>query len=591
MSNQVEEIKNRVDIVDFIGQYVDLKKSGRNFKGLCPFHQEKSPSFVVSPERQIWHCFGTCGVGGDVISFLMKWENLSFYEALKELGDEVGITIESSEYDDEEWKEKERIYKINETALKYYKYLLNESKYGKTALAYLKERGINDRIIETFELGYAPSSWNSLLQYLHKKNFSDKDIIAAGIAIPGKRVYDRFRNRLVFPLKDTRGNVVGFSGRVLDSTKKQAKYVNTPETLAYHKRENLFGISITKDEIRKADAAYIVEGEFDLITPFQNGVGNIVAIKGSAFTKEQLDVLRRYTKKIILALDMDDAGIEAIKRGIKLAEENNFDVYVVRFSQGKDPDEAVKKNKIQFKKDMENYIPIYDFLIEEAQKKYPEKTSFQKRKIGEEVLPFIQDIKNPIVKSHYTKLISEILSVSEGSIYQMIRELRFKKKTNFPVSKDSKKQTVSRSVMIQRFFLSNLLQTKNFSPETLEIIGVINPEDFTFPSYEKIYKVYKSMSKGLKSFNYTDFVKVLPAETRATADEVYMFAVSQESFSKSDISKLGYEMKANSLKKEIEKATESQDDKEDSNLKSLFEELKTIQKKVRSLSLEKEPET
>lgn len=343
MSNQVEDIKQRIDIVEYIGRYVDLKKSGRNFKGICPFHQEKSPSFVVSPDRQIWHCFGTCGVGGDVISFLMKWENLSFYEALKELADSVGIKLDDVQYDDKQFARKQKLYEINLQALKFYSYLLQETKFGDKAREYLENRGTNEKIIKTFELGYAPSSWDSLIKYLQKKGHSVGDIIDTGLALPGRsgKPYDRFRHRLMFPLKDAKGNVVGFSGRLLDPDKKEAKYVNTPETEIYHKRENLFGIHLVKDDIRKSENVYVVEGEFDMITPFQHGISNIVAIKGAAFTDEQLGILKRYTKRITLALDMDEAGVEAMKRGIRSAEKQDFEIYVAQFTHGKDPDESL----------------------------------------------------------------------------------------------------------------------------------------------------------------------------------------------------------------------------------------------------------
>jgi len=286
MNDQTEEIKEKIDIVEYIGQFVKLTKAGRNFKGLCPFHQEKTPSFVVSPDRQIWHCFGTCGVGGDVISFLMKWENLTFYEALKELAEKAGVKLESGNFEDTKWDQKEKLYAINRATLKYYQYLLAKTSYGAAAREYLQKRKLDERIINTFELGYAPSSWDSLSKYLQKKSFSLQDIAASGLIIfkNQRHGYDRFRNRIMFPLRDARDNVVGFSGRLLKDDARSAKYVNTPETDVYHKRNHLYGINKTKEAIRKRDNVIVVEGEFDLITPYQYGVENIVAIKGAALT-------------------------------------------------------------------------------------------------------------------------------------------------------------------------------------------------------------------------------------------------------------------------------------------------------------------
>ncbi len=579
MNNQIEEIKDKLDIVEFIGQFVDLKKSGRNFKGLCPFHQEKSPSFVVSPDRQIWHCFGTCGVGGDVITFKMKWENLTFYEALRELADQVGVKLEDSSYDDKQWKRKELLYAINGMSLKYYAYLLMKTQYGKKAMEYITERGINEKIINTFELGYAPASWDSLLKFLTKKGFNPQDIAATGLVIPsGSRMYDRFRNRLMFPLKDAKGNVVGFSGRLLDSTKKEAKYVNTPETEIYHKRENLFGIHLAKDEIRKAENVYVVEGEFDMITPYQHGISNIVAIKGAAFTEEQLGVLKRYTKRITLALDMDDAGVEAMKRGIRSAEKLDFEVYVATFTSGKDPDEAIKADEVQFKKDLKRAMPIYDFLLGDIQKKYPEKNSFQKKKIGEEIMPFIRDINNPIVQSHYMKIISEMLDVSEGSLYRLMRDTnrnRFKKKPQ-----EIKPETVlSRKELIQRYLLSNLLQ--NTTKERASVVfSIIKAEDFSIPSFVVIADALKTQVEQNNDYEYSRFVQTLKPEIQSVADELFMFTAATEE-EQPDLTKLAYEIRMNTIKTQMDELMESESETDEQKLSSLSKEYNELRMKMK----------
>lgn len=579
MNNQIEEIKEKLDIVEFIGQYVELKKAGRNFKGLCPFHQEKSPSFVVSPDRQIWHCFGTCGIGGDVITFKMKWENLTFYEALRELADQVGVKLEDSSYDDKQWKRKELLYAINNMALKYYSYLLTKTAYGKKGMEYLSERGTNDKIIDTFELGYAPASWDSLLKFLRKKGFDPLDIAATGLVIQsGSRMYDRFRNRLVFPLKDAKGNVVGFSGRLLDNTNKEAKYVNTPETEIYHKRENLFGIHLTKDAIRKAENVYVVEGEFDMITPYQHGISNVVAIKGAAFTEEQLGVLKRYTKRITLALDMDDAGVEAMKRGIRSAERLDFEVYVATFTSGKDPDEAIKKDEVQFKKDLKHALPIYDFLLEDIQKKYPEKNSFQKKKIGEEIMPFIRDINNPIVQSHYMKIISEMLDVSEGSLYRLMRDAarnRFKKK---PQEKKLE-QTMTRKELIQRYLLSNLLQNTT-KEHASSVFSIVKPEDFSVPSFTMIADLLQKQFAKTAEYDYPAFVQSLKPELQPVADELYMFTAATEE-EQPDLTKLAYEIRRNAVKEVMDPLMESNEQTDQQKLSELSKEYNDLSMKLK----------
>jgi len=411
MDNPVEEIKKRLDIIEYIGSFISLKKAGRNFKAICPFHSEKTPSFVISPERQIWHCFGACGEGGDVIKFLMKWENITFIEALRELAQKTGITLKKISFEDKVWKKRERYFNMNLFAVEFFEYLLNKTKFGEKGMAYLKNRDIKPATIKKFQLGYAPSSWDSLRLFLKKKKFEEKEVYENGLLVKSERgsYYDRFRGRLMFPIKDSRDYVIGFSGRSLDEKDKQAKYINTPETPIYHKRETLFGINLAKETIKKEKNVYIVEGEFDVISPYQNGFINFVAVKGTALTNEQLMLLKRYTDKITLALDADIAGEESTRRGIEEAEKLDLEVRIVKLPIGKDPDEAVRTDLQAFKKAISRPIPIYDFLIKVAQKKYSEDTSFDKKKIGEEVIPFIERITNPIVRSHYVKKISSIL--------------------------------------------------------------------------------------------------------------------------------------------------------------------------------------
>ncbi|MEX1052588.1 MAG: DNA primase, partial [Patescibacteria group bacterium] len=392
MNDTVSEVKKRIDIVDFIGSFISLKRSGRNFKAICPFHQEKTPSFVVSPERQIWHCFGSCSEGGDIIKFLMKWENLTFYEALKELADKAGIKIKSTPFEDRVWKKKERIIKLNTLTADYFSYVLQDSKYGNKAVDYLKSRNINLKIAKKFNLGYAPNSWDSLYNFLSKKKFEKEELFEAGLIVSGKSqsYYDRFRGRIIFPISDARGNIIAFSGRLLDDEAKEAKYINSPETPVYHKRESLYGINLAKDKIRKENNVYIVEGEFDVISMYQKGFENSVAIKGSAFTRDQLMYLKRYTNTLTLALDADASGEEAMKRALEDAENLEFEVKIAIIDFAKDPDEAIKKDFEAFKKALKNSISIYDFIISYAQKRHPDTDAFSKKKIADIVIPFIE---------------------------------------------------------------------------------------------------------------------------------------------------------------------------------------------------------
>ncbi|MDO8515584.1 MAG: DNA primase, partial [bacterium] len=319
--DQREEIKQKIDIVQLISEYVPLKKAGRNFRACCPFHSEKTPSFMVSPERQSWHCFGSCQIGGDIFSFLMKMENMDFPEALKTLAKRAGVTLQSY-HSSGDSQIKEKIYEINNLAAEFYHFILTKHEVGEVARKYLENRKITNESIDLFRLGYAPHSWDSLTKFLTKKGFTQKELEIAGLVSvsDSKRVFDRFRGRIIFTLADHRNNVLGFAGRLLDPNAKEAKYVNTSETPVYTKGNTLYGLNVTKDEIRKSGAAIITEGEIDLIQAFQAGTKNCAAIKGSAFTQAQVNLLKRYTENILLALDADMAGDAAAHRGIQMAD-------------------------------------------------------------------------------------------------------------------------------------------------------------------------------------------------------------------------------------------------------------------------------
>jgi DNA primase len=314
MADQREEIKQKIDIVDLISEYVPLKKIGRNLKANCPFHSEKTPSFYVSPERQIWHCFG-CNLGGDVYSFLMQIENIEFVEALRILAKKAGVAL--TEFVPTQTSElKDRLYEINHLAAEFFNYILTSHLLGKEALSYVSGRGVTKDSISAFKIGYAPKSWDSLLRFLRdKKGYKESEIEQAGLAVRSERgsYYDRFRGRLMFSLRDIRGNVVGFSGRVLDPEAKEAKYINSPETPIYIKGNLLYGLEVTKGVIRKEGTAVVVEGELDLISSYQAGVANVCAIKGSALTDAQVKLLKRIAGTIILSLDADLAGDAAAR--------------------------------------------------------------------------------------------------------------------------------------------------------------------------------------------------------------------------------------------------------------------------------------
>ncbi|OGK15478.1 DNA primase [Candidatus Roizmanbacteria bacterium RIFCSPHIGHO2_01_FULL_39_12b] len=522
MHEAAQEIKSKIDIVDFLSNLITLKRAGRNYKALCPFHQEKTPSFMVSPDRQNWRCFGACQEGGDLISFVMKWENCTFYESLQELAKITGTDLSRFEIHDETYKRKNDLATINDHAVKAFIYYLNHVRIGKSAQDYLKSREINNKIISTFKIGFAPPAKKALVSYLVKKGYSLKDIIEVGLAVKtySGAVVDRFHNRLMFPIFDPRGIILGFSGRTLDKDVKQAKYINTPETYLYKKRETLFGISLTKKHIQDKDCVVIVEGEFDMISCFKSGIINVVAIKGSALTQEQLTLLSRYTKTITLALDADSSGLSTTKRVLPDTEKMGFKVQITMITEGKDPDDALKQNPLLFKKSIEKPVPVYDFIIDYANKKYSLSDPYQKASFIVEVGPFISKIENPIIKSHYLKKISTLL--------------------------DTDIQTVEKSLTsnkISRLVQSNILPVKNPIKEKEEFIAALFFQssncyhlfDTTLTGYNdlfstiairKLFTLFGEFKKNNSQFDMKKFTQELPAELSDKFDQIFLLDTS-----------------------------------------------------------------
>lgn len=588
MENQVEEIKKKIDIVEYIGSFISLKRTGRNFKGLCPFHKEKTPSFYVSPDRQFWYCFGACQEGGDVIKFLMKWENIIFVEALRDLADKAGVKLQKLSFEDKAWKKRERLLSLNTLAAEFFEYILQKSKFGQRALDYLQKRSLNEKTIKKFQLGYAPESWDSLLRFLRSKKYETGEIFEAGLLVVGERgnYYDRFRSRVVFPIKDARGNVVGFSGRTMNDKEGGAKYINTPETPLYHKRETLYGIDVVKDAVRKSGNATLVEGEFDMIVPYEHGVENVVAIKGSAVTQEQLMLLKRYTNSITLALDSDAAGEEAAKRGIAAAESLDFEIGVVTFDFGKDPDEAVRNDPARFKKAINSPLPVYDYIISTSQKKYQGNDPFSKKKIGDSVVPYIAGIRNPIVFSHYVKKLAALLDVSDASIESLIRKFHMSKRQKVYIerSRETEKKE-AREVMLQKYLLSMIFQSDKPYKISDSIFRTLETDDFSLESHKKIIDAFLQYKKKNKDgFEMRLFLSRLPSQLTAVFDEIYLFASAEFEFQGENVEKLALEVKKYSLKRKIAGLI-SQDRELDGKeaLQKLSLKLKEVEKRLFSL--------
>lgn len=587
MISVADEIKKKVDIVQVISSYIPVKKAGRNFKVNCPFHKEKSPSFVISPDRQIWHCFGSCNEGGDVISFLMKIESLTFLEAAQELSKRYGLNISFAQLDDAGLKVKDRSYSLNKLAADYYQYILEETDIGKTARDYLKDRGIKKEIAKTFQLGYAPDSWESLMKYLLKKNYTMAELDMVGLTVPSSKSggYDRFRGRLVFPIKDSRGNIIAFSGRVLKEDKDNpgSKYINTPETSIYHKRESLYGIYSARESIKKEGFVILVEGEFDVIAPYQYGIENVVAVKGSAITGDQLMLLKRYCTRLVFALDADATGEEAVKRGTDEAEKLDFEIEVMVLDFAKDPDEAVRKDFTKFKQALANRVPVYDFILASLLRKYSSEDPFGKKQIADEMGGFISKIQNPIVQSHFIKKTAETLSVSESSIQKSLftnkkkfAQPRYVTKSQAAVVK------VPRDIIIQKYILGLLFQKKE-GERLFDMIHEFNPEMFSVPSYKSLFNEFMSFRKKHPAQSVDAFSKQLQAELLPVFDELYLFASFEEESGYGDFTKTVYELQRNMYKRQIQDVMAREEDgktTEEPRLKELTASLTEVEKKL-----------
>ncbi|MDO8341402.1 MAG: DNA primase [Candidatus Woesebacteria bacterium] len=554
-NNQIEEVKSKVDIVSLISEYIELKKAGRNYKANCPFHGEKTPSFMISPELQMYKCFG-CSKSGDVFTFLQEHEGMEFGEALKYLADKVGVKLISFKPDAA--SEKEKIIEINKSTLNFYEYVLLTHPQGKKALEYLiKDRGLNLETIKKFQIGFSPESFNALPKYLtEKKNFKSIDLEKAGIIIGGGgRAFDRFRGRVIFPLFDHRGQVIGFAGRILPwVSQDMAKYINSPETPAYHKSKVLYGLNITKNEIRDEKYAIVVEGELDMISSYQAGIKNVIAIKGSALTEDQIRLIGRFVKKIILCLDSDFAGDEAAKRGAILAENLGFEVKVARLIGFKDPDEIARANPELYKKAIEDSIGIWDFLIDLTFKKYNSGTGEGKAKISAEIIPLISLIQDNIVKAHYIEILSRKLSVPVEAVTDEINKQETDKtKTKLEDLIITKIQK-NRKQLLEERLLINAIST---DPRVILKKDIKNLFSSVFPLriLEELEKYFTNNDK----FNLSKFTNDLPKELVSGFSEIVL-----ENSEDENIENIIKELKIADLRHKMEelgaKIRESEDD-------------------------------
>jgi DNA primase len=437
-----DEIKQKLDIVEIVSEYATLQKSGHNFKALCPFHSEKTPSFFVFPDKQSWHCFGACGTGGDIISFIMKKENIDFTQALRTLAERAGISLNELKVQDKSKDERrDKLLRINEASAAYYQHLLLHTPAGEKARDYLLQRGLSQHSVEDFQLGFSKDSYDDLQQHMLSEGVKEQDMLEAGLIIERETggYYDRFRNRIMFPIRDIQGDVIAFGARAMDDS--TAKYINSPQTAVFDKSSSLYGIDRAKKHIREKDMVVITEGYMDVITAHQHGIENTVAAMGTALNEKHLAILKKLSKNVLLALDADSAGKEAIFRSDELYDKLDYErsldktissitdtfdheVKVAVLPPGKDLDQVVREDESKWYDLSQNAMPIIDFLFSITITRIDINSAKDKSMVVERFLPLLSGIKNPIRQAHYVLQLASLLKIDKNAIEDILKQSR-----------------------------------------------------------------------------------------------------------------------------------------------------------------------
>ncbi len=478
-----EAIRERADIVEVVSEYLTLKKSGVNYQGLCPFHNEKTPSFSVNPEKKIFHCFG-CGVGGDVFKFVEKIENLNFFEALQFLGKKYGIEVKERGQNSAAFTLANRIFEANSLAVSFYREALKGNE-GEQPLEYLLKRGISRESIEMFHIGYAGRGGEALQRYLRQKGIPLEIQDNGGLVRKnesGVGYRDRFKGRIIFPIKNETGQDVGFGGRIIEADAKRPKYLNSPETVVYKKREILYGLDLAKEFIRREKQVIVVEGYLDLISLFQNGVKNVVATSGTALSPEHVKLLKRYTASAVIVFDGDQAGVTAAQKASLMLGDAGIKVRVAVLPKGEDPDTFIKKmGKEGFLNFIEKSLPLMEYIVAQEIGGREVETIDDKVAVVESIIPYLEKLENSVERNHYINMIAGRLAVSESSIRdELEKRKRGTSKKDWLKEEKGKKAPNRAEMALIGLMLANFssverikksIETNDFRDETLKEIA------------------------------------------------------------------------------------------------------------------------
>ncbi|TET17677.1 MAG: DNA primase [Dehalococcoidia bacterium] len=492
----IDEVKQRTDIVEVVSQYTTLTKSGRTFRGLCPFHSEKHPSFFVYPEQQSWHCFGACNTGGDVFSFIMKKQGIDFGEALRLMAQKAGVTIPSKFEPDAKRDEKERLYQINEAAAQYFHNLLLNSPAGEITRNYVASRGLSPKTVTDFQLGFSLNSWEALKQYLVDRGYTEAELLAAGLAIESEAggTHDRFRHRLMFPIYDIRGHITGFGARALDDS--LPKYLNSPQTPIFDKSSSLYGINLATAAIRQQNMVVIVEGYMDVITAHQNGFNNVIASMGTSVTEKQVGAVKRLTRNVnvVLALDADAAGEEAMLRGVGYENTLDAEVKVIILPRGKDPDDVIKEDAKIWQNLLEEALPIVDYTFNMVTAELDLTTAKDKSLAVDKLLPIITEIKDTVRQAHYLQKLARLVNVTERNLEAALR--RIKPSRGRRRAEEPKPEAIAQAVRpvfsspVEEYCLALLLQ----HPELKALSQGPSPEYFENSENREIFIAWQQVN-------------------------------------------------------------------------------------------------
>jgi DNA primase len=513
--NPAEEVKQRLDVAEVIGEYVSLRPAGKYLKALCPIHHEKTPSFMVDRSNGIWHCF----------SFIEEMEGMDFPETLRLLAKKANVEL--PRYDPKLQSERTKLADIIRTAAAFYHETFKRSGSAESVRAYVRERGISDLTVDTFKIGYAPDAWDTLLSFLRSRNFRDEDIFQAGLTIrkeKGVGFYDRFRNRLMFPISDQHGTIIGFGGRVLPGAPDDsAKYINSPQSELYNKSQVVYGLDRAKQSIRRNDAAIVVEGYMDVIASHQAGVENVVAASGTAFTLEQLKLLKRYTSNLLLAFDADVAGEGATRRGIELALQEELNLRIIRIPEGKDPDELIRRDPESWKGAITRAERFMDDAFARTFERVDLKDVDGKKQSAAILLPLIAKVKNPVEQTHYLQKLAEAIRVSEEALRTRITPGR-------PAPKPSAKAApavaprTSRAWKLSQLTLAILLRDLSLLPDVAETLV---PEVLDEP-FRGLYKILLDRYSESRTFTLEDVLTFLKANRPEAVNDVSLLLLLAE---------------------------------------------------------------